>query len=92
MNNDIAIRLSGISKSWGQHQVIKSLDLEFERGQLVALLGPSGCGKSTLLRLLAGLEIPDSGRVEIDGKDVTSARLQRAACRWCFSHMRCFRI
>lgn len=73
MNKDIAIRLSGISKSWGQHQVIKSLDLEFERGQLVALLGPSGCGKSTLLRLLAGLEIPDSGRVEIDGKDVTSA-------------------
>lgn len=73
MNNDIAIRLSGISKSWGQHQVIKSLDLEFERGQLVALLGPSGCGKSTLLRLLAGLEIPDRGRVEIDGKDVTSA-------------------
>ena len=73
ISNDIAIRLSGISKSWGQHQVIKSLDLEFERGQLVALLGPSGCGKSTLLRLLAGLEIPDSGRVHIDGKDVTSA-------------------
>src|SRR5450830_1729858 len=72
-SRDIAIRLSGISKSWGQHQVIKSLDLEFERGQLVALLGPSGCGKSTLLRLLAGLEAPDSGSVEIDGKDVTSA-------------------
>ncbi|WP_051516431.1 ABC transporter ATP-binding protein [Herbaspirillum sp. RV1423] len=71
--NDIAIRLCGISKSWGAHQVIKSLDLEFERGQLVALLGPSGCGKSTLLRLLAGLETPDSGRVEIDGKDVTAA-------------------
>ncbi|WP_338034497.1 ABC transporter ATP-binding protein [Herbaspirillum rhizosphaerae] len=73
MQNDIAIRLSGISKSWGAHQVIKSLDLEFGRGQLVALLGPSGCGKSTLLRLLAGLETPDSGRVEIDGKDVTTA-------------------
>ncbi|MFL9922886.1 ABC transporter ATP-binding protein [Herbaspirillum lusitanum] len=73
MHNDIAIRLSGLSKSWGTHQVIKSLDLEFGRGQLVALLGPSGCGKSTLLRLLAGLEIPDSGRVEIDGRDVTNA-------------------
>ncbi len=73
MNTDVAIRLTGISKSWGAHQVIKSLDLEFGRGQLVALLGPSGCGKSTLLRLLAGLETPDSGRVEIDGKDVTSA-------------------
>jgi sn-glycerol 3-phosphate transport system ATP-binding protein len=73
MNTDVAIRLTGISKSWGAHQVIKSLDLEFGRGQLVALLGPSGCGKSTLLRLLAGLETPDSGRVEIDGKDVTGA-------------------
>jgi len=70
---DIAIRLRGLSKSWGAHQVIKSLDLEFERGQLVALLGPSGCGKSTLLRLLAGLETPDSGSVDIDGKDVTHA-------------------
>jgi sn-glycerol 3-phosphate transport system ATP-binding protein len=73
MNTDVAIRLTGISKTWGAHQVIKSLDLEFGRGQLVALLGPSGCGKSTLLRLLAGLETPDSGRVEIDGKDVTGA-------------------
>ncbi|MFJ9531627.1 ABC transporter ATP-binding protein [Herbaspirillum sp. NPDC101396] len=73
MNTDVAIRLTGISKSWGAHQVIKSLDLEFGRGQLVALLGPSGCGKSTLLRLLAGLETPDSGRVEIDGNDVTAA-------------------
>ena len=70
---DIAIRLSGISKAWGDHQVIKALDLEIERGQLVALLGPSGCGKSTLLRLLAGLETPDGGRVEIDGRDVTAA-------------------
>ncbi len=70
---DIAIRLAGISKSWGDHQVIKTLNLDIERGQLVALLGPSGCGKSTLLRLLAGLETPDSGRVEIDGRDVTAA-------------------
>ncbi|MBB3212356.1 sn-glycerol 3-phosphate transport system ATP-binding protein [Herbaspirillum sp. Sphag1AN] len=71
--SDIAIRLRGISKSWGQHQVIDALDLNVERGQLVALLGPSGCGKSTLLRLLAGLETPDSGQVEINGQDVTTA-------------------
>ena len=73
MQKDIAIRLRGISKSWGQQQVIRSLDLEFQRGQLIALLGPSGCGKSTLLRLIAGLETPDTGSVEIDGRDVTSA-------------------
>lgn len=72
-NNNIAIRFSGLSKSWGQHQVIKSLNLDVERGQLLALLGPSGCGKSTLLRLLAGLETPDAGQVFIDGNDVTHA-------------------
>lgn len=73
MTNDIAIRLSGVSKSWGKNPVIASIDLEFERGRLTALLGPSGCGKSTILRLIAGLEMPDAGRVEIDGRDVTAA-------------------
>ena len=73
MTRDIAIRLRGLSKSWGQQQVINAIDLDIERGQLVALLGPSGCGKSTTLRLIAGLETADTGSVEINGRDVTSA-------------------
>lgn len=72
-HTDIAVQLAGISKAWGSHQVIRPLDLDIKRGQLVALLGPSGCGKSTLLRLLAGLEAPDSGRVFINGRDMTSS-------------------
>ena len=73
MTDTIAIRLHNLSKSWGSHQVLQGIDLEFERGHLVALLGPSGCGKSTILRLIAGLERPDTGRVEIAGRDVTHA-------------------
>jgi sn-glycerol 3-phosphate transport system ATP-binding protein len=69
----LALRLRGVAKSWQANQVIKPLDLDIERGQLVALLGPSGCGKSTLLRLIAGLEAPDSGSVEIHGRDLTAA-------------------
>ncbi|PWF22642.1 ABC transporter ATP-binding protein [Corticimicrobacter populi] len=68
-----AIRLRQVSKSWGEQVVIPGLDLDIPRGGLTALLGPSGCGKSTLLRLIAGLEHPDSGSVEIDGHDVTAA-------------------
>ena len=47
------------------------LNLEFDRGEFIVLLGPSGSGKTTACRLLAGLETPSSGRIEIDGKDVT---------------------
>ncbi len=47
------------------------LDLRFAKGELVVILGPSGCGKSTACRILAGLETPTSGRIEVDGKDIT---------------------
>ncbi|NMM27005.1 MAG: ABC transporter ATP-binding protein [Glaciimonas sp.] len=73
MTRDIAIRLRGVTKRWGNHQVINTMDLDIERGQLVALLGPSGCGKSTTLRLIAGLETADTGSVEINCRDVTGA-------------------
>mgnify|MGYP003374945377 CR=1 FL=1 len=51
---------------------LDSLDLSFASGELVVILGPSGCGKSTACRILAGLETPSSGTVEVDGKDVTN--------------------
>ena len=67
------ITLSGVSKRFGQAEVIPPLDLAIEDGEFVVFVGPSGCGKSTLLRLIAGLEDVTAGRIEIDGQDVTTA-------------------
>ena len=55
----------------------KNINLDIEKGQLVTLLGPSGCGKSTLLRCLAGLETVTSGKVWLDGKDITNVHTGR---------------
>ena len=65
------IRLEGVRKSWGTAIGVDGIDLAIAKGEFTVLLGPSGCGKSTLLRLVAGLELPDTGRVLIDGRDVT---------------------
>lgn len=65
------IRVEGIAKSYGRHQVHKDLTLSIERGECFTLLGPSGCGKTVLLRLIAGFETPDAGRIFIDNTLVT---------------------
>src|SRR5262245_1002592 len=66
------IRLKDVRKAFGDVVIIPSIDLDIEEGQFVVFVGPSGCGKSTLLRLIAGLEDATSGRIDIDGVDVTS--------------------
>jgi iron(III) transport system ATP-binding protein len=65
------IRVEGIAKSYGKHQVHKDLTLSIEQGECFTLLGPSGCGKTVLLRLIAGFETPDAGRIFIDNTVVT---------------------
>jgi ABC-type Fe3+/spermidine/putrescine transport system ATPase subunit len=65
------VKIEGASKRFGAVAAVDDVDLEIARGELFALLGGSGCGKTTLLRLLAGFETPDSGRVVIDGQDMT---------------------
>ena len=65
------ITLDGVSKSFGDVEVIPPLDLTIEDGQFCVFVGPSGCGKSTLLRLIAGLEDVSSGSIRIDGEDAT---------------------
>ncbi|MCL4808128.1 MAG: DUF2867 domain-containing protein, partial [Thermoanaerobaculia bacterium] len=73
-----AIRIVGVEKRFGDHAVLHGIDLEVAAGEFVSLLGPSGCGKTTLLRILAGIEHPSSGRVEIGGADpVTYGDLMR---------------
>jgi sulfonate transport system ATP-binding protein len=63
-----AAHLRGVTKRFGQHEVLHGIDLDIQPGQFVAIVGRSGCGKSTLLRLLAGLDQPTSGRIEIDSR------------------------
>ncbi|MGK7863411.1 ABC transporter ATP-binding protein [Falsiroseomonas sp. E2-1-a4] len=69
--SDIAIRFDRVTKAFGTMRAVDEVSLNLPRGALVTLLGPSGCGKTTTLRLVAGLELPTGGRIEIEGRDVT---------------------
>lgn len=64
------LRAQGIQKHYGQLQVLKSIDLEVAKGEIVAIVGASGAGKSTLLHILGTLDTPDQGKVFMDGRDV----------------------
>jgi ABC-type sugar transport system ATPase subunit len=64
------VRLTGVTKRFGETEVLKGIDLEIADGEFVVFVGPSGCGKSTLLRTIAGLEEADSGEIAIDGRPV----------------------
>lgn len=65
------IKLEGITKSFGSLQVLKGIDLEINKGEIVSIVGPSGAGKTTLLQIMGTLDEPDKGSVEIDGTVVS---------------------
>ncbi|MEX3007987.1 ABC transporter ATP-binding protein [Hoeflea sp. TYP-13] len=69
--SEILVSLSGLTLSYGKTVAVPDLDLDIIDGELIALLGPSGCGKTTTMRAIAGLLAPTSGRITIDGRDVT---------------------
>ncbi len=66
------LRFENIRKSFGDFRAVDDVTLSIEKGQVFSLLGPSGCGKTTLLRMAAGFEQPDSGRIFLDGIDITT--------------------
>ncbi len=71
MQTDSMIQLHGITKSFGSLQVLRGIDLQVNRGEVVAIVGPSGAGKTTLLQIMGTLDRPDEGEVIIDGENVS---------------------
>jgi putative spermidine/putrescine transport system ATP-binding protein len=71
MDPGIAVRLEALTKAYGDVRAVDGIDLDIGQGEFFSLLGPSGSGKTTTLRMIAGFELPTSGRVLLDGKDVS---------------------
>jgi ABC-type nitrate/sulfonate/bicarbonate transport system ATPase subunit len=74
------VALAGVRRHYGEVQALEGVSLRVDGGEVVAVVGPSGCGKSTLLELVAGLQQPDSGTVEVDGAG--EARGRRRSCAY----------
>lgn len=70
-NEDPYIELIDLEKAYGGNYAVNGVDLKIYKGEFFSLLGPSGCGKTTLLRMLAGLESPTTGKIYLDGVDIT---------------------
>ena len=87
----MGIVVENVSKQFGSFQAVEQVNLEIQSGSLVALLGPSGSGKSTLLRLIAGLEIPDTGKIILTGKDATYQSVQERNIGFVFQHYALFK-
>jgi sulfate transport system ATP-binding protein len=87
----MSIEIRHISKRFGNHHALSSVDLDVHSGELMALLGPSGCGKTTLLRIIAGLESADEGRILFAGEDITDVHVRERQVGFVFQHYALFR-
>jgi sulfate transport system ATP-binding protein len=87
----MSIQIRNIAKNFGDFRALKGIDFEIGAGELVALLGPSGCGKTSLLRIIAGLDVPDSGQILFSGEDATSRHVREREVGFVFQHYALFR-
>src|SRR5688572_10106950 len=87
----MAIAAEKVSKRFEDFVALDEVSISVPEGSLTALLGPSGSGKSTLLRVIAGLEVPDAGRVMINGVDATAIRPQKRGVGFVFQHYAAFK-
>jgi sulfate transport system ATP-binding protein len=87
----MSIEIRGVTKAFGAYTALRDVSIELPGGELSALLGPSGSGKTTLLRIIAGLEIPDEGRVLFDGVDATDRHARQRGVGFVFQHYALFR-
>lgn len=90
MKQKTLVSVRNLGKRFGDRTVLDSLDLDIADGEFITLLGPSGCGKTTLLRLLAGFEIPDTGTIELGGKDITALPPEHRPLNTVFQHYALF--
>ncbi len=87
----MTIEIQHLTKQFGDFTAVKDVSMRVEEGSLTALLGPSGSGKTTVLRMIAGLEIPDGGRIVIGGTDVTNVRAQHRNIGFVFQQYALFK-
>lgn len=87
----MGITVEGVTKRFGSFLALDDINLDVKTGSLVALLGPSGSGKSTLLRSIAGLELPDTGRIYLTGRDATYQSVQERNIGFVFQHYALFK-
>jgi len=88
---DGGLRLSSLTKRYANgFTAVHDLDLDVPRGSFIALLGPSGCGKTTTLRMVAGLEVPTSGRITLAGQDITDRRAHQRPVNTVFQNYALF--
>ena len=72
---EVLLSVRGLKKSFGDHEVLKGIDLDVKKGEVIAVIGPSGCGKSTLLRCLNCMEDPTAGSIIFDGVDIADMKV-----------------
>ena len=87
----MSIEVRNIRKRFGTYEALQDVSLKIETGELVALLGPSGSGKTTLLRIIAGLELPDSGTIRLNDQDATKHTVRDRQVGFVFQHYALFR-
>lgn len=90
MTDTPAVRIDDVSRSFGAVVAVDGVTLEIREGEFFSLLGPSGCGKTTLMRMLAGFEHPDTGRIYLQGEDVTARPPNKRAVNLVFQSYELF--
>jgi len=90
MEDVLEVELQNVTKRFGDVTAVDSVSMSVLRGEFLTLLGPSGCGKTTLLRMIAGFELPDSGRVVLGGREVTQLPPHQRDVTTVFQHYALF--
>ena len=90
MAEGVAISIAGVRKRFGDVEAVRHVTIDIREGEFFTMLGPSGCGKTTTLRMIAGFEVPDEGRIVLQGEDVTTVFSNRRPVNMVFQQYALF--